>query len=63
MPGDPHSGSKVWKAQDREISNPGENQGRATIRKMKAKRESPILIDSFRTCSLDENISLEPESL
>jgi len=24
MPGDPHSGSKVWKAPDREISEPGE---------------------------------------
>src|SRR5208283_4115542 len=25
--GDPHSGSKVWKAPDREISEPGENRG------------------------------------
>jgi hypothetical protein len=23
MPGDPHSGSKVWKAADREIGKPG----------------------------------------
>jgi len=23
MPGDPHSGSKVWKAPDREIGKPG----------------------------------------
>jgi hypothetical protein len=27
MPGDPHSGSKVWKAADREIGKPGENRG------------------------------------
>jgi site-specific recombinase XerD len=27
MPGDPHSGSKVWKAPDREIGKPGENRG------------------------------------
>ena|ERR1700757_2137940 len=26
MPGDPHSGSKVWKAPDREIGKPGENR-------------------------------------
>ena len=29
MPGDPHSGSKVWKAPDREIGKPGENRGKA----------------------------------
>jgi hypothetical protein len=28
MPGDPHSGSKVWKAADREIGKPGENRGK-----------------------------------
>ena len=28
MPGDPHSGSKVWKAPDREIGKPGENCGK-----------------------------------
>ena len=28
MPGDPHSGSKVWKAPDREIGEPGENRGK-----------------------------------
>src|SRR5580693_8446195 len=28
MPGDPHSGSKVWKALDREIGKPGENRGK-----------------------------------
>ena len=28
MPGDPHSGSKVWKAPNREISEPGENRGK-----------------------------------
>ncbi len=28
MPGDPHSGSKIWKAADREISKPGENRGK-----------------------------------
>src|SRR6266576_3763464 len=28
MPGNPHSGSKVWKAPDREISEPGENRGK-----------------------------------
>jgi hypothetical protein len=28
MPGDPHSGSKVWKASDREIGKPGENRGK-----------------------------------
>ncbi len=28
MPGDPHSGSKVWKAPDREIGKPGENGGK-----------------------------------
>src|ERR1039457_3903007 len=28
MPGDPHSGSKVWKAPDREIGKPGENPGK-----------------------------------
>ena len=28
MPGDPHSGSKVWKAPDREIDKPGENRGK-----------------------------------
>ena len=27
MPGDPHSGSKVWEAPDREIGKPGENRG------------------------------------
>src|ERR1035437_588946 len=27
MPGDPRSGSKVWKAPDREIGKPGENRG------------------------------------
>ena len=34
MPGDPHSGSKVWKAPDREIGKPGENRGR---------KSSPVL--------------------
>jgi hypothetical protein len=28
MPGDRHSGSKVWKAPDREISEPRENRGK-----------------------------------
>jgi hypothetical protein len=28
MPGDPHGGSKVWKAADREIGKPGENRGK-----------------------------------
>ena len=28
MPADPHSGSKVWKAPDREIGKPGENRGK-----------------------------------
>lgn len=28
MPGDPHSGSQVWKAPNREISEPGENRGK-----------------------------------
>jgi hypothetical protein len=28
MPGDPGSRSKVWKAPDREISEPGENRGK-----------------------------------
>jgi hypothetical protein len=28
MPSDPHSGSKVWKAPDREIGEPGENRGK-----------------------------------
>jgi hypothetical protein len=28
MTGDPHSGSKVWKAPDREIGKPGENRGK-----------------------------------
>jgi len=28
MPGDPHSGSKVWKAPDRKICKPGENRGK-----------------------------------
>src|ERR1019366_2764569 len=28
MPGDPHSGSKVWKAPDREIGKPRENRGK-----------------------------------
>jgi effector-binding domain-containing protein len=28
MPGNPHSGSKVWKAADWEISKPGENRGK-----------------------------------
>ena len=28
MPGDPHSGSKVWEAPDREIGKPGENRGK-----------------------------------
>src|SRR5271156_3751715 len=28
MPGDPHSGSKVWKAPNRAISKPGENRGK-----------------------------------
>jgi hypothetical protein len=27
MAGDPHSGSKAWKAPDREIGKPGENCG------------------------------------
>jgi hypothetical protein len=29
MPGDPHCGSKVWKAPDREIGKPRENRGKA----------------------------------
>jgi hypothetical protein len=29
MQGDPHSGSKVWKAPNREIGEPGENRGKA----------------------------------
>lgn len=33
MPGDPHSGSKVWKAPDREIGKPGENRGKAIVRR------------------------------
>src|ERR1022692_699127 len=28
MNADPHSGSKVWKAPDREIGKPGENRGK-----------------------------------
>jgi hypothetical protein len=28
MVGDPRSGSKVWKAPDREIGKPGENRGK-----------------------------------
>jgi hypothetical protein len=28
MPRDPHRGSKVWKAPDREIGKPGENRGK-----------------------------------
>ena len=28
MLGDPHSGSKIWKAPDREICKPGENRGK-----------------------------------
>jgi hypothetical protein len=28
MPGAPHSGSKVWKAPDREIGKSGENRGK-----------------------------------
>jgi len=28
MPGDPHGGLKVWKAPNREISEPGENRGK-----------------------------------
>ena len=28
MPGDPRSGSKVWKAPEREIGKPGENRGK-----------------------------------
>jgi hypothetical protein len=28
MPGDPHSGSKVWKAPHRQIGKPGENRGK-----------------------------------
>jgi hypothetical protein len=28
MPGDPHNGSKVWEAPDREIGKPGENCGK-----------------------------------
>jgi len=28
MPGDPHSGGKVWKAPDWEIGKPGENRGK-----------------------------------
>src|SRR5271169_1924731 len=31
MPGDPHSGSKVWKAPDREIGKPGENPGKVIV--------------------------------
>jgi len=26
MPGDPHSGRKIWEAPDREIGKPGENR-------------------------------------
>src|ERR1039458_5117918 len=32
MPGDPHSGSKVWKAPDREIGKPGKNRGEVIAR-------------------------------
>lgn len=28
MPGDPHSGSEIWEAPDREIGKPGENRGK-----------------------------------
>ena len=28
MPGNPHGGSKVWKAPDREIGKPGKNRGK-----------------------------------
>ena len=28
MPGDPHSGSKVWEETDREIGKPGKNRGK-----------------------------------
>ncbi|HZW91853.1 MAG TPA: hypothetical protein VFF64_02675, partial [Candidatus Eremiobacteraceae bacterium] len=28
MSGDPHSGSNVWEAPDREIGKPGENRGK-----------------------------------
>ena len=27
MPGEPHSGSNIWEALDREIGKPGENRG------------------------------------
>ena len=33
MPGDPHSGSKVWKALDRKIGKPGENRGKEIARR------------------------------
>jgi len=31
MPADPHSGSKVWKAPDREIGKPGENREKPAL--------------------------------
>jgi YD repeat-containing protein len=31
MPGDPRSGSKVWKAADQEIGKPGENRGKVVV--------------------------------
>jgi hypothetical protein len=31
MPADPHSGSNVWKAPDREIGKPGENRGKVIV--------------------------------
>ena len=31
MPGDPHSGSKVWEALDRAISESGENRGQIAV--------------------------------
>jgi hypothetical protein len=31
MPGDPHSGSKLWKASDREIGKPDEKRGKVIL--------------------------------
>jgi hypothetical protein len=43
MPGDPPSGSKVWKAPDREIGKPGENRGKVIVhRDTTSKHQLPL---------------------
>jgi hypothetical protein len=57
MPGDPHSGSKVWKAPDREIGKPGENRGKVIAHR--DLQPTAALYDRENRCNLRSRLWAE----